>query len=564
MHYLAKLGILFAIVVVIASCAPAPTPTSKPAATSAPAAAATKSSAPSGSQGAENPTGGTSSVATPAAKIKRGGTLVHITATQPSSMDPIFEITGVHLKEMGLYEALLRWEVTDIKEGKQEIKPELAESWERVGPTEIVLKLQKGVKFHDGSDFNAETAKWSLERMATHTKSLSKQLGTNFDKLEVVDPHTLRIKYKNPSALQLLNLTVATAGTGSIGPAMLSKAYFDQVGEEGMNTKPSTTAPFKLQEWQRDNQFIMTKFDGYWRNGADGQKLPYLDRVINKYNPDVATHLLELKAGTAHIIHPGAADVPVVKAMPDVDMIMMYWAPGRYYFGFNPQKEPFGKNLKLRQAAAYAIDRENIAKVVGLEAGTPSYWWGWNKAWPGFDESLPRYTFNLEKAKQLMNEAGYPNGLDLKMIHYNSGWARKQAEVTQAMWGKIGIRVTLEQAETVAARAKIKAGEFESHVWQMNPSPDPAHFNRMFLCEGSANWSNYCNRDTDQCMIEAEQEIDPAKRAELYKKCQRFMYEDGLLGGELMADTIIAHRKEVKGLKIQTYSEDMQEVWLDK
>ncbi|MCL4535105.1 MAG: ABC transporter substrate-binding protein [Bacteroidetes bacterium] len=561
-----KLGVVILTLVLIVACAPS-TPTAAPTKPPAAPAAPTAASAPAPTTAAAAPTKPAAPAAspTPAVKIKRGGILVSSVNTALPSLDPLFDIRGTNLKEVALYEAMLRYEVTDLKEGKLEIKPELAESWQVVDPKTVVLKLRKGVKFHDGSDFNAEVAKWSLERMGSHPKSLSKRLAENFASLEVIDPYTLKINYKNPSGLNLLNLTAATAGTGSVGSVILSKAHMDKVGEETFSSQPSGTGPMKVAEWKRDDVLVVTRFDGYWGDGADGKKLPYLDGMRQRFVTDNAVIQTELKAGTMHITRSlSPSDLAAIKANPDLDVILMKWAPIPHYFGFNQEKEPFGKNLKLRQAVQYATDRETMARVLGMEAGVPNYYLGWTPGWVGYDEKLPRYEFNLDKAIALVKEAGYPNGVDLVLLHYVPTLDRRKAEMLQSMWGKAGVRATLDSGEATSARQKIKAGEFESHTWNMAYSPDPAHFNRMYTCEGAANWSNYCNREVDKCMLEGERETDTAKRVGIYNRCQRMMYEDALVGGLWQVSPVLTFRKEVKGIKIQAASEDYQEIWLDK
>ncbi len=468
-------------------------------------------------------------------------------------------------REIALFEPLLRYAVVDFKEGKQDFVPQLAESWERIDPKTIVFKLQKGVKFHDGSDFNAAVAKWSLERMGNRPKSLSKMLAENFASLEVVDPYTLRINYKAPSALQLLNLTTGTAGTGAVGPGIVSKAYLEKVGEEVFHTQPSGTGAMKLVEWRKDSEIILTKFENYWKKGADGQPLPYLDGIRSRLILDPAMHLVELKTGTAHVsavLTP--TDLATVSKEPDLRAILIPWAPIRWFFGFNQEKEPFGKNLKLRQAAQYAVDRESLAKVFGLEAGRPNYWVGWISGMAGYDEKLPHYTFDPDKAAALLKEAGYPNGVDLVLQTETATAHRRVGEALQAMWSKMGIRAMVNPVEKIAGRQKIKLGEFESQINTMSPSPDTAHYNRFFTCEGAANWSNYCNRELDKCMFAGESEIDPKKRQEIYAGCQKIVYDDALRGGLFVVSSITVIRKEVNGLGMEGNSADLGEVWLDK
>jgi peptide/nickel transport system substrate-binding protein len=552
----------------LAGCAAPATPTVAP---DKPAAAVTAASAATGIPPAATATKPAASpaaaapTAAPATKIKRGGVLVSSVNTASPSLDPLYDIRGTNLKEVAMFEALIRYPVVDFEKGKSELKPELAESWQQVDSKTVTLKLRKGVKFHDGSDFNAETAKWSLERMGKEAKSLSKRMAENYDKLEVVDPYTLKITYKNPSGLQIIDLTAATQGTGSVGSVMLSKAHFEKVGAAAFETQPSATGPMKVQEWKRDDVLVVTRFDGYWRDGADGKKLPYLDGMRQRFVTDNATIMAELKAGTMHITRSlSPSDLATLKSSPDLGYMLFHWAPQPHYAGFNPDRAPFGKNLKLRQAAQYAIDRESMSKVLGMDAGKPLYWGTWNVAWLGYDETLPKYEFNVDKAAALVKEAGYPSGIDINLLHYVPTLDRRKAEMLQSMWAKAGIKATLDSGEATSARAKIKAGDFESHTFNMAFSPDPAHFNRMYTCAGTANWSNYCNPETDKCMAEGERETDPAKRAEIYKKCQKIMFEDGLSAGLYQVSPILAFRKEVKGIQVQAATEDYDEIWLDK
>lgn len=545
----------------VGACAPA-TPTAVPAAptkVASPAAAATAAPAT-----IAQPTVA-AAIPTPAVKIKRGGVIVDAAPKDIPSMDPLFDTGGTTLKELGLYEALLRRDVVDFKDGKSEFRPELAESWQQVDPKTITFKLRKGVKFHDGSEFNAEVAKWNLDRMANHPKSLSKQYGDNLASIEVVDPYTLKINYKAPSALQLFNLTPSTGGTGSVGMMMLSKAHMDKVGEAAFASNPSGTGPMKFKQWLRNSEFTMTKFDGYWKDGADGQKLPYLDGLRMRFIPDGAVMLTELKAGTLHVTRElSAGDLPALKGNQEIEITMLKWAPGRQYFAFNPNKEPFGKNVKLRQAAQYALDRENMARVLGLDAGRPSYWLGWIPGWSGYDEKLPRYEYNVEKAKALVVEAGYPDGVDVALMHNSASSDKRRVEMIQAMWAKAGIRATLELMENVAARQRASAGNFEVYDKGLTASPDPGYYNRFFTCDGSANWTGYCNKEVDKCFADAGAEMDSAKRHETYKRCITIMQEDANKAGTINIDTVLVHRKEVKNIRMQGFSQDLGEAWLDK
>ncbi|MCL4371168.1 MAG: ABC transporter substrate-binding protein [Chloroflexi bacterium] len=555
---------LFAIVTIIgllAACAAPAAPTAVPTKPAAPAAPTTAPQAPA------VPTAGTATVAptsAPAAKVKRGGTIV-VSSTSPSTLDPLFTTNSSPLAEAPMYEALLRYDMVDLKTGKHEVRPELAESYKIVDPKTIELKLRRGVKFHDGSDFNVEVAKWNLDRMKNHPKSMSKHLVDVVNTVEIADPYTLLLKLEAPSATQLLNLTRATGGTGSSGSLIVSKAAVEKLGEEAFGSKPSATGPMMFVDWKRDDSITMKKFDGYWGKSADGQPLPYVDGVTTRIIADRAVALIEVKAGTVHIVSEIAGkDIATVKSNPEMVYWEMPWGTNFNPYAFSQQKTEFAGNLKLRQAAAYALDREAIAKTLGFGAGTANYYPLWNTSFPGYDESLPKYDFNLQKATQLMNEAGYPDGLDFSMSIQASGFNQSLAEMVQSMWSKIKLRVAINSMELLAWRQHMKAGGFDSTIYGMTASPDPDLYSRMWVTDRPSNWPNYSNRELDKCLEEGRSIYDEKQRHEIYKRCQKIIYDDAFIGGTLYTATNIVYRKEVKGVRAQSRVLDVAEAWLDK
>jgi ABC-type transport system substrate-binding protein len=281
---------------------------------------------------------------------------------------------------------------------------------------------------------------------------------------------------------------------------------------------------------------------------------------------DLAVQFTELRAGTLQLTgSPKPADLPTLRQNPELVIVQQKWAALRGYYGFNQAKGPWGTNPKLRQAAQYATDRDNYTKVMNLDAGTPDWMQGWPTFWPGYDSSLtPVYKLDVAKATALVKEAGFPNGVELLLTHDNNTTKRKQAELLQGMWLQAGIKVTLEALEVVAARQKMKAGNFEMHQWDNSPSPDPAYASRMFVSDGSAQLINYNNAEVDKCFADGEREMDQAKRSDIYKKCQKIVQEDGQIAGINRADSLVVFRKEVQGVQVRFAFADLTNVWLDK
>ncbi|MCL4534297.1 MAG: ABC transporter substrate-binding protein [Bacteroidetes bacterium] len=563
MQAFAKLGIVVLVLFLIAACSPA-APTVAPPKPAAAPTAPPPASSPAAAVTAPPASTAAAPAPTPAGKVKRGGTVVYARTGETNSWDPLLHQSGDNPLELPLYETLIRYDEVDEKTGKSEYRGELAESWETPDPNTVVLKLRKGVKFHDGSDFNAEVVKWDIERAKTHPKSVVKVWAAFIKSVDAVDANTVRLNLAYPTALVYPNLTRASGGSGSGWSMMISKAAAEKSGD-AYERNPVGTGPVMMTQMLRDDKTTFKKWEGYWRKGVDGQPLPYYDGITARVILDPAVILVEMKAGTVHVtqnIEPYM--FPQVKASPDFRLRVMPWAPIRFVFGFNPKAGPFADNLKLRQAAQYAVDRKAIADALGFGEFLPNYHVYWGPSFPGWDESLPHYDYQPDKAKQLMKEAGYPDGINFGFIAYPPPMYKQPAEMVQAQWAKVGLRAKLDAIETVAARSKQKAGDFDAAFWGGWPSLDPAHFSRMYKCDGSANWSNYCSKEMDACMDEGESLYDPAKRAEVYKRCQKIFYDDALVGGTHLRPFTLGNRSELKGVRVQAYLMDLQEAWLDK
>ncbi|MCL4535107.1 MAG: ABC transporter substrate-binding protein [Bacteroidetes bacterium] len=552
MQTLGKLGVAVIVLLFIAACSPA-APTAAPAAATKPPAAAT--SAPAGQP-------------TPAAKIKRGGILLHSPgATDTNSWYPIYQATGEAPLQLPVFETLIRWDntSTDPKTEKWEMKPELADSWEVVNPTTIRFKLHKGVKFQDGSDFNAEVVKWNFDQAKNDPKSGGKNNAAMMKDMTIIDPYTVQLNLPAPSALAIVNWTRSVGGSGSLWSLMTSKANFEKNGAEYVGSHPIGTGPMMLTDWKPGDRMTFKKWDGYWKMGADGKPLPYIDGIDSRVIPDPAVTLTEMRTGNIQIsasLFP--QNYASARADPNLTLIVINNSPIRYIFGFNQDKPPFKDNVKLRQALQYAIDRESIGKTLGFGEYTVNKYGLWLDNWLGVDQSTPYYSYDKAKAAQLVKDAGYPNGLDVTIDVPVGGVIQKQAEIVQQMWHEIGVRATINANEEVAGRAKQKAGDFQAAIWNMWPSLDPAHYGRMLYCDGAANWSNYCNKNLEAAMTEGVSSYDDAQRAAGYKKALKIIYDDALIGGIYNSPFNLTYRKELKGVRLQVFAMDLQEVWIDK
>ncbi|MCL5027131.1 MAG: ABC transporter substrate-binding protein [Chloroflexi bacterium] len=548
-HLAIPIVVVLALLVACAPAAPtaAPTKPSAPAApTAAPKAAATAPAAPTSA---------------PAVKIKRGGTLrVGTGAEWTPNADPIQNDQSGSGSFEGLFSTFAKF-VRDPKTKKFDVKPNLAESWETPDPKTLILKLRKGVTFHDGSPWNAEAARWNIDRWKNHKKSGAKQDVAIIDSMTVVDDYTLKLNLKAPPAGLM-----AVMSDGAIRTWVISKETAEKMGDDSIARNPVGAGPFKFAEWKTNDSMTLKRYDKYWEMGEDGQPLPYLDSVVYRVIKDNSVRAIELKTGNIDFANSNmlAKDIPGLAATPSLQKVEMDWQGDASYFFFNSEKEPFGKNKALRQALQYAIDRESLAKTMAPGLGKPAYY-HWAASMIGYDETLPKYDYQPEKAKQLMAQAGYPDGVDVSVVILQGEIANKVGEILKSMFEKIGVRLTLDIRERAAAIAAWESGNFE---FGLSGKPlgeiDPNMLNNRFMTDMNKNYGRTHNAELDKCFEEGMQTIDEAKRAEIYKRCQKLIFEDAYFGLTHWTPNDRWVNKRVKGWDIR-FGGDLRlaGIWLE-
>jgi peptide/nickel transport system substrate-binding protein len=483
--------------------------------------------------------------AKPAAQIDRGGTMrVHRQNDWPT-LDP-HTAQSTNLDLALVYDYLTRLDRSP-ETGAWEVKPLLAQSWELPDPTTVVFKLQPNVKFHDGTDFNSEAVKWNLERMMTHPKSAAKTHTAAISEVETPDPLTVRLKLKAPSPSLFVNLTADAENVS----AMVSPTWGKQAGDQGMATAAVGTGPFRLSEFQPSNQATYKKFEGYWKQGADGKPLPYLDEIHFKYNQDWNAALVQLRSGELDLMWGIAGkDVPTVQNNPDLTYVPAPWAATMYQVVFNAQdgKQFAGEKMKkVRQAINYALDRDAIAKALGAGIGEANY----QHLVPGqigFSDKTMKYEYDLEKAKQLMAEAGYADGIDVTLDFISRPEDTQNAQLYQQMLGAIKVRMTLRPSERVAWVQKSLAGDYDMGTFLSGVRADPdLVLAYRFAKDGPGNYSHWSHPDLEKLFDEGRTVYDLNKRQEVYEKASNLIAEEAYVGYVWRRSGTVAMRKSVQG-----------------
>ncbi|MCL5734693.1 MAG: ABC transporter substrate-binding protein [Actinobacteria bacterium] len=542
-HLTWRLFLLSMVASLTLACAP-PAPTeipAKPQATALPQAAA-----PTQPSAAPTTAKTQAQTATPALKIKRGGVLRNAYRYSIDSLDPQLNTSRQGPAMTLLFDTLLSYRLVDLKSEKFEVSPSLAESYKVVDPTTLEFKLVKGVKFHDGSDFNATVAKWNLDRAANHPTSKVKLTVEPIKDIQIVDDYTLRLILKAPSAVLPLQLTPANPGL----VAIISKDAVEKEGEEKFANNPVGTGPMKFKQWVRDDRIVLDKFPNHWEKGEDGQPLPYLDGYIERYVPDSTVALVELKAANVDLnAELDMKDVATVQASPNlrVDEVPISWRmyPGIWINSRPGLPYPMSNNQKLRYAAQYAIDRNSMAQALGFGMARPAYYPQWFPGYVGYDESLPRREFDLAKAKSLMAEAGVANGVDVEVKVINRPADVRPLEVLQSMWAKADIRLKISALDRLPWIDDGRSGKFEllGHGWFQRADPQVI----QVLRTGSAeDWGGYSNPEVDKLWEQADREYDTVKRAEIYRQMQRILYEDSFQVTSYMFRVVAGVNNKVK------------------
>ncbi len=519
----------------LAACQQAPAPATKPAAappTAAPAiqpptaAPVQPTAAPAVAKPAPaQPTAAPAAPAKPAAAVKRGGQLRIVQTNDFVSMDPIHS-SGPTARPV--YDWLLAWRPN--AQGQYGVEPMLAKSWETSGNT-LVFKLRENVKFHDGSDLNADVVVWNIARMVQNPKSFARNYLAAVDTnspAQALDPLTVQVNLKRPSAAVLSSFSDAQQNTG-----IVSKKAADEKGEEWLKTNPVGTGPYKFVSWASGDKLVVTRSDNYWRMGTDGKPLPYTDGATYRVIIEASTQFNEMRAGTADMIeNVRGRDVPAAKQITHATYIESPFRGVKRQYFFNSLKPPFQEaSIKLRQGINHAIDREAMAKALGAGLGIPLPY-EFVPGAIGYDTSVPFHELNLDKAKALIAESGVKTPLEVRLTVHSREVDQQQAQLIQGMLDKVGVKINIDVVERVAWGEKVRLqNDFEMATRQSGVAVDPTDDLLVTWAEGGNSAYHRAKvpglLDT---LNQADSEYDDKKRAELFVKAQKLMHDAAWFG----------------------------------
>ena len=480
---------------------------------------------------------------------KKGGTLRVGFYLEASTMDP--HLSGSKVDRQiyhNIYEPLLTLDV------KLDIKPGLAESWQQVEPKILVLKLRKGVKFQDGTDFNAEVVRFNFNRMKTEPKSVRKGEVASIESVDVVDPYTVKLNLRRPDAALLATLT------DRAGMMVSPKVVQERGPDLERDARGAGTGPFQFVEWVKDDHIVLKRNDAYWNK----QGGPYLDRVRYRPIPDDTVKLQSLQAGEIDVIdYVQPRDVAAVRAdknLVELDVPSL----AAFSYQLNQTRPPF--NVKsLRQAVAYAIDLDQIVKAVWLNVGVPANGPVPPTSW-AYDKSIPPIKRDLAKAKAKLAEGGKPSGFPFTITTANIPINVQEAEVIQAQLAEVGIqaKIKLVDAATQLSDGNSKNFDMISYQWSGRPDPDGNSYQFFKTTPGtSLNWSGISNPQIDALLDKTREVSNQAERKKLYSELTKLLQDE-------LPMIYIVHPIEPKAFspKVQGYEPipdgmmRFKEVWL--
>ncbi|MGB3305547.1 MAG: ABC transporter substrate-binding protein [Thermomicrobiales bacterium] len=450
----------------------------------------------------------------------RGGELIVSDEKAVASLDPHYESVPDPAHSL-MFDRLIANRPTGNEDEPWAIEGELAESWEFAPDgLSMTFALRPGVVFHDGSPWNAEAAKWNFDRIKSDLSVLKSQI-TFITGAEAVDDMTLKLTFSEQTASPAL-LQIASVSQ------MVSKAAVEEKGDEEFGRSPVGTGPCKFVEWIPDDSLRLERNPDYWRKGDDDQPLPYFDTIKSLHAVDLARASVELRSGNIMAYQfPPARDIPTLMKDENVAFIT---APATYRADLarvmiNMNAEPF-TDLAIRQAAFYALDEAGFANAMGPGIMEPHHSLWWAPGVLGYDESIQTIGYDPDKAKQLLADAGHPDGIDIVLTIQNRTNDRQAAQILKQMWDQVGLRTEIEAGERVTFNADLAAGKYQVAIIGTSILPDPESASSNFTTGGLANWGKYSNPEVDNLVLEGRRMDDRAERAEIYKEIQRIINAD--------------------------------------
>jgi peptide/nickel transport system substrate-binding protein len=441
--------------------------------------------------------------------------LVVVTGLDPGVLDPhgvnaaVSEATIVFGQ---IFETLV--DVQYVEGGQPEFVPQLATEWTAIDDLTWEFKLREGVLFHNGEEFTAEAVKFSVERIQNpDLKSPATQyIPPSLDRVEVVDPLTVRVITTSPYPLTVLSFSRIR---------IVPPQYVQEMGDDGFGQAPMGTGPYKYVEWVKDDHSTVEANADYW-GGA-----PAIGRITFQPRPEPAARTAALRSGEADIITlVPIADVATIAESGDLSVQEVPSIRAMFVQLDSIGETPLA-DVKVRQALNYAVNKDELIEFileghgVKLDGQLPT------QQYFGHNPDLQAFPYDPDQAKALLEEAGYGDGFEIT-LRGPVGRYMADKELTEAIAGQleaVGVRATPEITEwSVYIGNLYERGLAPMFFLGWAPLPDTLGMLTLNECESVVNY--HCNPDFDALVDQAKTTVDEAARNEIYKQATQWLHDN--------------------------------------
>lgn len=464
-------------------------------------------------------------------------TLVMLIESSPTNLDPRIGVDAQseRIDNLIFDDLLSRGDNLDVAPG-------LAERWEIPDPLTYIFHLHHGVKFHDGRSLTSRDVKWTLDSLLTGKIRSAKAAAYRFvDRIDAPNDFTVVLHMKEPDAALLWNLSDGAMGIVPFGS-----------GEEISRT-PIGSGPFQFVSAEIDKEVVVARNDNYW-----GER-PKVSRVRFAIVPDATTQALELRKGSGDVIINGSFPPDTVLTLRREPSLAVESAPGTRlaYLGFNV-RDPILKDVRVRQAIAYALDRRPIIDYLWRGEAQPARSVLPPQSW-AYNDNVPTYDHDPTKARQLLDTAGYPE-VDGVRFHITMKTStdentRLMVAVMQQQLREVGIALDIRSFEFGTFFSDVTHGAFQLYGLRwIGGNEDPDIFSLCFSSSrfppNGANRGYYSNPKVDALIDEARREVDQAKRKSSYAELQSILAEELPYIDLWYLDNVLVHNKRVVNLQL--------------
>jgi peptide/nickel transport system substrate-binding protein len=463
-------------------------------------------------------------------------TVVMIIESSPTNLDPRVGLDAQSERIDNLiFDDLL------TRDEHLNVKPQLAERWEIPDPRTYIFHLRHGVNFHNGQPLTSRDVKWTFDSLLEAKVRSTKAAAYRFvDHIDAPDPYTVVFHMKQPFATLLWNLSDGAMGIVPYG----------SISE--MTQQPIGSGPFRFVRAEQDKEVVIERNDSYW-----GEK-PRLQTVRFAVVPDTTTRALELRKGSADVAI-NALTPDLVLALERQSNLRVLRGPGTIlsYIALN-LRDPTLKDERVRQAIAYAVDRRPLIHYLLRDLARPAFSLLPPESW-AYDGEVPHYEHNVDLARQLLEQAGYPeiNGIrfHLTMKTSTEEGTRLLASVLQQQLREVGIVLDIRTFEFATFFADVTRGAYQVHSLRwVGGNEDPDIFEYVFHSDKftphGANRTFYSNPRIDLLIDQARSEMDQNARKELYGEIQQILAQELPYIDLWYWDNVLVHSKRLQNITL--------------